>query len=42
VWTNLIDNAVDALETTTSPEIILRTARDGDWVTVEVQDKAIG
>ena len=42
VWTNLIDNAVDALETTTSPEIILRTARDGDWVTVEVQDNGPG
>ena len=42
VWTNLIDNAVDALENTTSPEIILRTVLDGDWVTVEVQDNGPG
>ena len=42
VWTNLIDNAVDALENTASPEIILRTRTTADWVTVEVQDNGPG
>lgn len=42
VWTNLIDNAIDALEHTASPEIVLRTSRDGDWITVEVQDNGPG
>lgn len=42
VWTNLLDNAADALENTPSPEITLKTAwRDG-WVTVEIQDNGPG
>lgn len=42
VWTNLIDNAIDALEQTPNPEIVLRTALDGDWITVEIQDNGPG
>jgi predicted CoA-binding protein/signal transduction histidine kinase len=42
VWTNLLDNAVDALENTPSPEIVLRTVRDGNWITVEIQDNGPG
>jgi predicted CoA-binding protein/signal transduction histidine kinase len=42
VWTNLIDNAIDALEQTSSPEIVLRTTRDGEWVNVEIQDNGPG
>ena len=42
VWTNLIDNAVDALETTASPRSSFARRCDGDWVTVEVQDNGPG
>lgn len=42
VWTNLLDNAADALENTPAPKITLKTTwRDG-WVTVEVQDNGPG
>jgi signal transduction histidine kinase len=40
VWTNLIDNAVDALNGT--GEITVRTCRDEQWVMVEVQDNGPG
>lgn len=42
VWTNLIDNAVDALEGRENPQITLRTRQEGKWVVVEVQDNGIG
>jgi signal transduction histidine kinase len=46
VWTNLIDNAIDAMAGMESvsgiPEIILRTARVGDWVEVIVEDSGPG
>ncbi|HWG63065.1 MAG TPA: ATP-binding protein [Streptosporangiaceae bacterium] len=44
VWTNLIDNAVAAMKTT--PEgtgtLTIRTARDGDWLLVEIGDTGPG
>jgi signal transduction histidine kinase len=40
VWTNLIDNAADAMEGL--GEILLRTRIQDSWVTVEVQDNGPG
>jgi signal transduction histidine kinase len=40
VWTNLIDNAVDALQG--SGRIILRTKQAGDWLLVEIEDNGPG
>jgi signal transduction histidine kinase len=40
VWTNLIDNAADAVDG--RGEIVLRTRREGDHVIVEVQDNGPG
>jgi len=40
VWTNLIDNAIDAMEG--DGELKLRTYRDADWVVVEVEDSGDG
>ncbi len=40
VWTNLIDNAVDAMDG--HGELILRTRQEGDWVIVEIQDNGPG
>jgi signal transduction histidine kinase len=40
VWTNLIDNAIDAMDG--QGEIILRTSFDEQWVTIEVEDHGHG
>lgn len=40
VWTNLIDNAVDAMDGTGT--LTIRTARDGDSALVEVRDTGSG
>ena len=40
VWTNLLDNALDALDG--KGEIVLRTRPEGDWVVVEFQDNGPG
>jgi predicted CoA-binding protein/signal transduction histidine kinase len=42
VWTNLLDNAADALEHTPAPQITLKTELRDDWVVVEVQDNGPG
>jgi signal transduction histidine kinase len=44
VWTNLIDNACDALAGQTKPEptIVIRTGRTGDMIRVEVEDNGLG
>jgi predicted CoA-binding protein/signal transduction histidine kinase len=42
VWTNLLDNAVDALENTPTPQITLKTSHRDGWVVVEVQDNGPG
>jgi signal transduction histidine kinase len=36
VWTNIIDNAADAMEG--SGEIVVRTRREGEWVVIEIED----
>ncbi len=40
VWTNLIDNAIDAMNG--EGEITLRTRHDGQWVIVDVEDTGPG
>ncbi len=40
VWTNLIDNALDAVDG--AGAIVLRTRKEGDWVVVEVIDNGPG
>ncbi len=40
VWTNIVDNAIDAVGE--KGEIILRTKRDGTWVVVEIIDNGTG
>ncbi|MGH2621409.1 MAG: sensor histidine kinase, partial [Anaerolineales bacterium] len=40
VWTNLIDNALDAVDGV--GEIVLRTRKEGDWIVVEVDDNGSG
>jgi signal transduction histidine kinase len=45
VWTNLIDNAIDALKTQAAAgkaEIIVRTARDDGYVLVDIVDNGPG
>ncbi len=48
VWTNLIDNAIDAIEESTSQNdghkgrITLRTGQEGERVFVEVEDTGVG
>jgi len=40
VWTNIIDNAVDAMEG--EGTISLTTSRNGDWISVEIEDTGPG
>ncbi len=40
VWTNLIDNAIDAMNGEGS--IVLRTQRDGAWAVVQIEDNGPG
>ncbi len=40
VWTNIIDNAADALDG--KGEIIIRTRRKGNWAEVEIEDNGPG
>jgi signal transduction histidine kinase len=40
VWTNLIDNAIDAMEG--KGEIVIRSRAEGDWVVVEFEDNGPG
>jgi len=40
VWTNIIDNAADALQG--SGEITIRTRRESGWVVVEIEDNGPG
>lgn len=40
VWTNILDNAADALEG--NGEITIRTAKEGDGVVVEIEDNGPG
>ena len=40
VWTNIIDNAADALDG--HGEITIRTRQEGEWVVVEIEDNGPG
>lgn len=40
VWTNIIDNAIDAMDG--KGELTLRTQQQGDWVVVEIEDTGPG
>ncbi len=40
VWTNLIDNAVDAMDS--KGELVIRTRLEDGWVVVEIQDSGPG
>jgi signal transduction histidine kinase/predicted CoA-binding protein len=40
VWTNIIDNAIDAMDG--KGEITLRTRLEGEWVVVEIEDNGPG
>ncbi|WP_374689833.1 sensor histidine kinase, partial [Promineifilum sp.] len=44
VWTNIIDNAADALRTagTPDPTMTLRTRQEGKWVIVTIEDNGPG
>ncbi len=44
VWTNILDNAADALESQSSPlpEVAITTRQEGDWVIVEIVDNGPG
>lgn len=42
VWTNLIDNAIDAVDGVENPEIVIRTRWEGDFVFVEINDNGSG
>jgi predicted CoA-binding protein len=42
VWTNLLDNAADALSDTPNPVITIRTVYADEWVRVEVEDNGPG
>lgn len=42
VWTNLIDNAIDALENTSNGRLTIRTQKDGDFVCVYICDNGPG
>lgn len=40
VWTNMIDNAIDAMNG--EGELALRTGQDDSWVTVDIEDNGAG
>jgi len=42
VWTNLLDNALDAMETTTGNQLSIKTERDREFVKITIQDNGTG
>lgn len=42
VWTNLIDNAIDAMKAADKRQLRIETARDGDFVNINVRDSGSG
>lgn len=42
VWTNLIDNAIDAMEDTENGKLTIETLKDGEFVNVNISDSGNG
>lgn len=42
VWTNILDNAIDALNDQEDAQIIIRTRTESGWVVVEIEDNGPG
>ncbi len=42
VWTNLIDNAIDAMESTEQKKLQIETVLDGDFINVNITDSGSG
>ena len=42
VWTNLIDNAIDAMEDANTRELSIKTFKDGDFINVIIGDSGSG
>lgn len=42
VWTNIIDNAIDAMQDQPDPKIQVRTRKESSWVVVEIEDNGPG
>lgn len=42
VWTNILDNAIDALQDQERAQIIIRTRQESDWIVVEIEDNGPG
>ncbi|MEM1406895.1 MAG: ATP-binding protein [Bacteroidota bacterium] len=42
VWTNLIDNAIDAIEDSNTKKLNIETLRDGDFVNINITDSGKG
>lgn len=42
VWTNILDNAIDALTDREDPQITIRTRKESEWVIVEIEDNGPG
>ncbi len=42
VWTNILDNAIDALNGQADPQITIRTRRESEWVVVDIEDNGPG
>ncbi len=44
VWTNILDNAADALESQKAPPpvVVISTSWDHDWVTIQIEDNGPG
>ncbi|CAE7759870.1 unnamed protein product [Symbiodinium microadriaticum] len=42
VWTNLIDNAIDAMEDASNKTLTVRTYQDGEFINIEIEDAGSG
>lgn len=42
VWTNILDNAIDALSEQDGAQILIRTRQESDWIVVEIEDNGPG
>jgi len=42
VWTNIIDNAIDAMESQETKQLTVSTKKDGDFINVMIQDSGTG